>query len=594
MVAGVEDAVTTPTGFDRREITNLVWRERRLLLVALVAAIVGPLSAMALPVAAKLVIDDVVAHGRTELLLPIAFGTAAAILTQAVAAYGLAQAGAVAGQRVVAQLRKRLYRHALALPIGYFDISPTGTLVSRCMADTDQVKALFGPCLFHLVSGMLTAVLAFGMLASVDWMLTVLVALMLVLTSFWLARGLGRLHPAFHFVGEVQAQLAGRLTEVFGGVRVVKTACAERREALALTRQCHRLMRASLAAHQRVALLTAAVTLAGGAGSLGILMVGGRAVARGTMTLGELALFVFLVGLLIAPVLQVAALTGEMGRGMAALARIREVLALSSERSADRQRVPIRRLAGTVAFDQVSYRYGAGPLVLREVSFAAPEGSTTAIMGPNGAGKSTVMGLLLALDDPTSGRVLIDGRPLSGLRVGEYRRHVGVVLQRDQIIDGTVADNIRYARPGATLLEFRRAAQLAGCDELVTQLPRGYDTMVGERGVRLSGGQRQRIAIARAFLADPRILLLDEATAHLDCESERLIADALATLCRGRTAFVVTHRLGTIQRADQILILESGAIAERGTHEELLGRRGRYWRTCDWGLGRLEAEIHAN
>jgi subfamily B ATP-binding cassette protein MsbA len=295
------------------------------------------------------------------------------------------------------------------------------------------------------------------------------------------------------------------------------------------------------------------------------------------LTLGDLVLFVFLVGLVNAPLVEAAAMGADMGRAVTALGRVREVLSCPTERSADRLKAPVRAVVGTVTCDRVSYRYGLGPLVLRDVSFVAPAGSLTALVGPNGAGKSTLVGLLLGFDDPSDGRVLVDGRPLSMMRVGDYRRHLGAVLQRDQLLDGTIAENIRYGRPGASDPDFHRAACLAHCDEFVARLPLGYDTPVGERGARLSGGQRQRVAIARAFLADPRILLLDEVTAHLDRESEMLIREAIASLCVGRTTFVITHRLATITRADQILVLQSGAVVERGTHEELVARRGRYW-----------------
>jgi subfamily B ATP-binding cassette protein MsbA len=579
------------------EIASLFWRERRLLLVALGAAVVGPVAAMALPFAAKVVVDEVIGAGRTELLLPIAVVAALAVVLQAASAYGLVQAGAVMGQRAVAWLRQRLHRHGLALPVGCFDAMSTGTFVSRCMTDADQVRILFGPGIAQLVSGTLTAALAFAVLTWLDWRLTALVAAVLTFVTLCLGRGFGRLHPAFHSVSERQAELASRLTEVIGGIRVVKAAGAERREALALTRTTHRLLRVSVAAYRQVARLGAFIALAGSGLSLALLVIGSEAVTRGAMTLGDLALFVFLTGILGAPLMQGVAVSGELGRGVAALARIREVLALPTERSHDRARAPVRPLVGAVAFDRVSYRYGSGPLVLRDLSFVAQAGTTTALVGPNGAGKSTVMGLLLGFDHPTAGQVRIDGRPLSALRVAEYRRQVAAVLQRDQVVDGTIAENIRYARPSATTAELRRAARLAHCDEFVARLPQGYDTPVGERGVRLSGGQRQRVAIARAFLADPRILLLDEATNQLDRESERLIVEALATICRGRTTFVIAHRLSTIQRADQILVLKSGAIVERGTHEELAGRRGSFWRTgdgCGDELRRAEAAIHAD
>jgi ABC-type multidrug transport system fused ATPase/permease subunit len=317
------------------------------------------------------------------------------------------------------------------------------------------------------------------------------------------------------------------------------------------------------------------------------------------MTLGDLALFVFLVGLLSAPLVQVTAIGSELGRALAALARVREVLALPTEEARDRDKRPVPAVAGTVVFDDVSYGYVPGRLVLRHVSLEAPAGSITALVGSNGAGKSTLLSLLMGFDHPTSGRILIDGRPLAELRRQELRRHYGVVLQTADLFDGTIVENIRYGRPRATTAEILAASRLTHCDEFVAQLPDGYDTIVGERGVKLSGGQRQRVAIARALLADPRILLLDEATAHLDSESEALIQDALRTLCRGRTTFVIAHRLATIQRADQILVLQGGAIVERGTHEELIARQGQYW----WWNGvqgrlersaTLERMAHAN
>ncbi|MGH7508980.1 MAG: ABC transporter ATP-binding protein [Gemmatimonadales bacterium] len=586
--------MTDTAGGIRREVVTLFWRERRLLLVALGSAILSPLAAMAVPFAAKTVVDEVIGAGRTQLLLPIAAAAALAVVLQAASAYGLVQAGAVMGQRVVAGLRQRLHRNALALPVSYFDGTSTGALVSRCMADADQVRILFGSGIVQLASGALTAGLAFAVLAWLDWRLTALVVAVFAIVAVCLALGFGRLHRAFRSVSELQATLAGRLTEVVSGIRIVKSAAAERREALALTRTTHQLLRVSVAAYRHVARLTGVLALAGSGMMLALLLLGSQAVVRGSMTLGELTLFVLLSGILSTPLLQAVAVSGELGRGLAALARIRDVLALPTERSADRARAPVGPVAGTVVFERVSYRYHSGPLVLQDLSFEAPAGSTTALVGPNGAGKSTVMGLLLGFDDPTAGQVLIDGRPLSSLRVAEYRRRVGTVLQRDQVVDGTVADNIRYARPAATMAEFHRAARLAHCDEFADRLPRGYDTPVGERGVRLSGGQRQRVAIARAFLADPRILLLDEATNQLDRESERLVAEALVMLCQGRTTFVVAHRLETIQRADQILVLESGAIVERGRHEDLVGRRGSYWRTGGWERHGSEVAIHVN
>jgi ABC-type multidrug transport system fused ATPase/permease subunit len=561
-----------------RDLGAFVRREWRVLLVSILCAALGPAAALVLPFAAKLVIDDVIGRGRSELLLPIVVVAGLAVAVQALAAYGVTQAGALVGHRAVAHLRRHLYRHALRLPVPYFDQTSTGTLVSRVIGDAECIRLVFGTGLLDVVSGALTAVLAFAVLLRLDWRLAAFVAAALALGCAGLARGFSALHPAFRAMGEFQATLASRLTEVFSGIRVVKTCAAERRERYAFARDNHRLLRASVGAHRHVAALAAAISLATSGVSLGLLVLGGQAVARGTLTLGELTLFVLLVGLLSAPVIQVVAAGSELGRARAGLARIHEMLNLPTEEAHNRGKSAVPRVVGSVSYDDVSYAYVPGYPVLKHVSLYAPAGATLAILGASGAGKSTLLSLLAGFDDPTGGRILIDGRPLRELNRSDYRRHLGVVLQRDQLIDGTIADNIRYARPSASPAEFQRAARLARCDELAHELTYGYETVVGERGVRLSGGQRQRVAIARALLADPRILLLDEATAHLDQQSERLIQEALATLCAGRTVFVIAHRLTTIQRADQILVLQSGTVVERGTYDELLKLKGNYWR----------------
>jgi ABC-type multidrug transport system fused ATPase/permease subunit len=544
----------------RREVAEIVWRERGVLLVAVLSALVGPVSAMAVPVAAKLVIDEVIGRGRTGLLPPIAIGAGLGVVLQAATAYGLAHAGAVAGERAVARLRQRLYRHALALPVGYFDATPTGTLVSRCMADVDQVRALFGSGLLQLVTGTLSAVIAVAVLVSLDSQLTGLVLAALVIVALGLARGFNGLHPAFRSVNDLQAALGARLTEVFGGIRIVKVSGAERREALAFTRESHRLVRASVGAQRRVAFLGAAIALASGVVSVGLLVLGGAAVARGSMTLGDLALFVFLVGLLGAPLVQVAAVGGEVSRALAALTRIGELRGTSTEDDEDRTARSLDRPRGDVVFDSVSFRYPTGRSALDGVCFHAPRGSLTALVGPNGSGKTTIAKLVLGFHRPTAGVVTIDGVDLASVRRRAYRAYVAVVPQEPFLFDGTVADNIRYARPAATDSEFRRALRLSNCDQLASALPAGFDTRVGERGVLLSGGQRQRIALGRAFLTDPRILIVDEGTTHLDAESEACIQEALRELRQGRTTFVIVHGSAGVWDVDQVVVLEGGRV----------------------------------
>jgi subfamily B ATP-binding cassette protein MsbA len=409
--------------------------------------------------------------------------------------------GALAGQRVVAQLRQRLQWHTLRLPTGFFDAHQSGGLVARIISDTEQVRNLLGAGVLQVASGVLSAVLAFTVLVYIDPWLTFLTAALLLVMLLALTRAFSGLHPAFRSVAELQAELAGKLTQVLGGIRVVKTCGAERLEAHAFTRDTHRVLRVSLHASRRVSALIATIALASGVVSLVLLVLGGQAVAAGAITLGDLALFVFLVGILSTPLMQAAAIGSDLGRAWAALARIAEVLALPTEDVGDTRRLPVPAVTGGVVFDDVSYAYLPGRPVLSGVSFSAPPGSITALTGPNGAGKSTLLSLLMRLDNPTAGRILLDGRPLGSVRLREYRRHLGVVLQANDLFDGTLRQNICYGRPGATTGEFRRAVRLACCDEFVDRLPDGYDTLVGERGVRLSGGQRQRVAIARAMLA---------------------------------------------------------------------------------------------
>lgn len=557
--------MTGPRGLPAwREARALLWRERRLVGLGLVAVLINRLAALALPVSAKLVIDGVIGQRRTGLLLPIAVAAGAAILVEAATAFVLSQAGALAGQRTIARLRRRLQAHALRLPVAFFDSSRTGTMVSRIMGDAEQLRTLVGAGAVQLVSGGLTAALALIVLFAVDWRLTALVFALVLLVAIGLTTAVGGLQSRFRCLSEGQAELTSRLAETLGGIRVVKSYVAERREEYAFARAAHRLVREALRAGTGVSALISAIALATGGVSLVLLVLGGHAVAAGAMTLGDLALYVFLVGLLGTPLIQAAAIGSELGRAFAALGRIREFLDLPTEEIEDRGRVPLSGMVGTVVFDRVSYAYVPGRLALRQVSFRAAAGTTTALVGRSGAGKSTLCRLLLAFDQPTSGRILIDGRDLALLRRRDYRRRLGVVLQDDVLFDGTVADNIRYGCPEAGPPALRRAARLAHCDEFVEMLPDGYDTVVGERGVKLSGGQRQRVAIARALLADPRILILDEATSHLDAKSEVLVQDGLRALRSGRTTFVIAHRRSTIETADQVILLERGEVVEGG------------------------------
>lgn len=564
----------------RREASRLIRRHRGPLMLALLLVVVNRLAALALPTVSRYVVDEVIGRHQIGLLPLIALLACAAVTIEAAAAFGAVQLAGVAGQRAVAGLRQELQKRVVGLPLWRIDDARSGSLAAQVMTDSEQVRYLVGNGSVQLLASMLTAVLALGLLFRLDASLTLAVLGVLGLLAIGVGRGFGRISAAFERVCRRQSELTGWLGQVLGGIRVVKACVAERREAHRFARESHALIREAVQALRGVALLSAGSTLAAGAVGVVLLMAGSRAVAAGTMSLGSLVMFIWLSGLLLAPVMHIAAGAGELGKAMAALGRIARIRTLATEEDEDRGRGHVQRVVGTVDFEDVSYGYVPERLALRGVSLHAPAGSTTALVGPSGSGKSTLCRLLLAFDHPTGGRILIDGRDLSTVRRRDYRAHLGVVLQEDVLFDGTIADNIRYGRLGAGWVELLTAGRLAHCDEFADSLPDGYATLVGERGLRLSGGQRQRVAIARAILADPRILILDEATSSLDSESEVLIQAALRTLCAGRTTFVIAHRLSTVRSASQILVIDGGVVVERGTHDELIAREGRYWKLC--------------
>ena len=560
---------------------GLVWAHRGRLAVGFLIMLVNRVTGLVLPATSKYLVDDVIGKHRADLLPILALAAAGATIVQAITSFSLSQLLSVAAQRAITEMRKSVNDHVMRLPVRYFDTTQTGQLISRIMNDAEGIRNLIGTGIVQLVGGFVEAGLALGVLFWLNWRLTSVTLVVLAVFGGGMAFAFKKLRPIFRERGEIQAQVTGRLNQALGGVRVVKAYVAEDREQAVFSSGVYRLFDNVRRTITGISAVTAGATLI--IGVIGVLMivVGGRAILSGEMTLGDFIMYLFFTGMTVAPVVNIASIGTQISEAFAGLDRIREIRRMATEDQEDASRAPLPSLDGDVRFEQVSFEYNPGVPVLTDVTFHAPAGTTTALVGSSGSGKSTLISLIMTFNRPRAGRVLVDGRDLQSVRLREYRGHLGIVLQDNFLFDGTVAENIAYAKPDATKDEIQAVSRIAHCDEFVQGFTQQYDTVVGERGVRLSGGQRQRVAIARALLANPRILILDEATSSLDSESEALIQDGLRSLRQGRTTFVIAHRLSTIQSADQILVLEAGEIVERGTHAELLELNGRYRQLYD-------------
>jgi subfamily B ATP-binding cassette protein MsbA len=531
---------------------------------------------LVLPGSMKFLIDDVIGQREVGLLLPLVGAVLGATLVQGLSAYALVQLLSKAAQRLITEMRIKVQDHVGRLPVSFHDANKTGELVSRIMHDVEGVRNLVGTGLVELTGGLLTAALAFVVLLWLSVPLTLLIVASLTVFALVLFRGLRVLRPIFRQKSEIYADVTGRLTESLGGVRVVKGYHAEAREAVVFASGVHQILDKVFRTLTTTSLLSLSSTLLLGAGGAAVMFLGAREILAGRMTVGEFFTYTMFLGFLVGPFLQIANIGSQLTEALAGLERTRDILRERPEDEDPRRTVSLEGVRGAVEFEDVHFAYAEGEPVLHGVSLRSQPGTVSALVGPSGAGKSTIIGLVCAFHAPQAGRVLVDGVDLSTVRLDSYRRHLGVVLQETFLFDGSIRDNVSFSRPDATNAEVEKACELAHVSEFALDFPDGYETIVGERGVRLSGGQRQRVAIARAILADPRILILDEATSSLDSESEALIQEGLAWLMKGRTTFVIAHRLSTIRRADQILVVERGEIVERGTHEGLLGARGRY------------------
>ena len=555
----------------------LVKPRRGILILGFLLMAINRVCGLVLPATPKYLLDDVVQKRHVGLLMPLVFALLAATLVQALTSYSLTQLLSKSSQRMITELRVKVQEHIGRLPVSYYDANKTGALVSRIMSDVEGIRNLIGTGLVDFAGGIMTAILALVYLLHVSVAMTTAAAFFLIIFAFSLSRAFKKIRPIYRARPKINAEVTGRLTESLGGVRVVKGYHAEEREAEVFQSGVQRLLDNELQTLTATSMMSASATVLMGIVSASIMFLGARKMVAGTMTPGGFFSYNAFLLMLIAPVAQIVGIGPLMTEALAGLERTREVLDEKPEDQDAQRTIELHRVEGHVAFENVNFSYDTGKEVLHDVSFESQPGTVTAFVGPSGAGKSTIIGLISAFYIPTAGRVLVDGVDLAKVRLDSYRTQLGVVLQETFLFDGTIRENVAFARPNASEQQILAACRIARVDEFAENFEKKYDTVVGERGVKLSGGQKQRVSIARAILADPRILILDEATSSLDSESEALIQEGLRYLMRGRTTFVIAHRLSTIRRADQILVVEAGRIVERGTHTSLLASSGRYY-----------------
>jgi len=556
---------------------TIIWPRRNILFVGLILIIISRLASLVLPGASKYLMDDVIAEGNVEMLKILLIVVGAAIIVQAITSFLLTKLLSVEAQRLIAILRAQLQKKILKLPIRFFDNNKSGALVSRIMSDVEGVRNLVGTGLVQLFGGILTAVISLFLLINISPMMTLYVLVPVSIFGFISLKAFGYIRPIFRERRVINAEVTGRLTETLSGVRVIKGFNAEPQEVKTFEAGVDRLFQNVKKSLTSTSLVTSSATFLLGIASTGIMGIGGYMILNGQLTIGEFLSFTLYLGFMIAPIIQMSNIGSQLTEALAGLDRMEEIMNMSPEDDGTVRTIELNSISGEIIFDNVSFAYEEGKSVLKDISFIAKPGTVTALVGTSGSGKTTIAGIAASFLTPEIGKVTIDGNDMSKVTLNSYRSKLGVVLQDDFLFEGTIKENILFPRPDASKDRLLSAVKAAHVHEFTDKLEEGLQTLIGERGIKLSGGQRQRVAIARALLADPKILILDEATSNLDTESETFIQESLKGLMKGRTTFVIAHRLSTIRQADQILVIENGEIEERGTHNELIDKKGRYF-----------------
>jgi len=556
---------------------TIIWPRRNLVFTGLFLIVLSRLASLVLPWQSKKLLDTVIPEKDFNKLYTLLLIVGSAILVQAVTSFLLTRILSVQAQFLISELRAQVQKKVLSLPISFFDNTKSGALVSRIMSDVEGVRNLIGTGLVQLVGGTFTAIISLVILIKLNPWMTLFVFVPISIFGFIALKAFKYIRPIFRKRGKINAEVKGRLTETLAGVRVIKAFNAEEQENKVFEKGVDQLFQNVKKSLTTTAIMMSSSTFLLGIASTGIMGMGGYYMMEGTMTVGEFLFFTLILGFMIAPIVQMSNIGSQLTEALAGLDRTEELMNMTAEEEDENRTIYLDNIKGNLVFDGVSFSYEEGKEVLHNISFNAPEGSVTALVGSSGSGKSTIAGLSATFLNPISGKVTIDNNDLSKVNLSSYRSNLGVVLQDEFLFEGTIRENIMFPRPNATEEELLKSVNDAYVNEFTDRFDEGLDTLIGERGVKLSGGQRQRIAIARAILADPKIIILDEATSNLDTESEALIQKSLSALTQNRTTIVIAHRLSTIKKADQILVIESGSIAERGNHDELIAARGRYF-----------------